>query len=136
MPTQKITREPHIKTKNTHKNPIKNKKQYKKQKTKTFFMYMSITELLLLLLFISSLFYIHHIKMDNKIERLDLKNVIEIQQIKTILKDKKLLLDFFNDLLNSVNKNLNNEPPFSPCAEEETDEEEFEMVLESDEEDE
>jgi hypothetical protein len=96
---------------------------------------MTLTELVLLLLFIFSLFYIHHIKMDQKVEKLDLKNVIEIQQIQGLLKDHKRLLAFFDDLLNSVNKNLNNEPPFSPCAEEESEEDESEMILESDDED-
>ena len=71
--------------------------------------------------------------MDNKVEKLDLKNVIEIQQIQGLLKDHKRLKEFFNDLLKSVNKNLNNEPVFSPRSDSDDDDDEnFEMILESD----
>ncbi len=42
-------------------------------------------------------------------EKLDLGNIIEIQQIKSILFKDKKLLKMFNELLKIVNKKINNE---------------------------
>jgi len=42
-------------------------------------------------------------------ERLNLGNIIEIQQIKSVLKKDKRLLEMFNTLLKIINKSVNNE---------------------------
>ena len=42
-------------------------------------------------------------------EKLDLMNVIEVQQIRLILKEKKDLIDFFDELIKKVNKQINEE---------------------------
>tara|TARA_Y100000296_G_C5099860_1_gene219365 strand:+ start:140 stop:352 length:213 start_codon:yes stop_codon:yes gene_type:complete len=42
-------------------------------------------------------------------EKLDLMNVIEVQQIRLILKEKKDLIDFFDELIEKVNKQINEE---------------------------
>ena len=44
-------------------------------------------------------------------EKLDLMNVIEVQQIRLILKEKKDLIDFFDELIEKVNKQINEEKP-------------------------
>ena len=41
-------------------------------------------------------------------ERLNLGNIIEIQQIKSVLKKDKRLLEMFNTLLKIINKSVNN----------------------------
>ena len=42
-------------------------------------------------------------------ERLNLGNIIEIQQIKSELRKDKRLLEMFNTLLKIINKSVNNE---------------------------
>tara|TARA_R110000737_G_scaffold248627_1_gene258565 strand:+ start:4816 stop:5028 length:213 start_codon:yes stop_codon:yes gene_type:complete len=42
-------------------------------------------------------------------ERLNLGNIIEIQQIKSVLRKDKRLLEMFNTLLKIINKSVNNE---------------------------
>ena len=42
-------------------------------------------------------------------ERLNLGNIIEIQQIKSILSKDKRLLEMFNTLLKIINKSVDNE---------------------------
>ena len=42
-------------------------------------------------------------------ERLNLGNIIEIQQIKSILSKDKTLLEMFNTLLKIINKSVDNE---------------------------
>lgn len=42
-------------------------------------------------------------------ERLNLGNIIEIQQIKSVLSKDKRLLEMFNTLLKIINKSVNNE---------------------------
>lgn len=43
------------------------------------------------------------------VEKLSLENVIEIDQIRTILTDRKELIEMFNLLLKIVNKEINND---------------------------
>ena len=43
-------------------------------------------------------------------EPIDLNNVIEVNQIKKILKDKPDLIVFFNEILTLANNSLNTEP--------------------------
>lgn len=42
-------------------------------------------------------------------ERLNLGNIIEIQQIKSVLRKDKRLLEMFNTLLKIINKSVDNE---------------------------
>ena len=43
-------------------------------------------------------------------ELIDLNNVIEVEKIKKILKDKSDLMVFFNEILQLANNSLNTEP--------------------------
>ena len=45
----------------------------------------------------------------NKIEKLNIGNIIEINEIKSILSKDKNLLDIFNTILKIANKTINNE---------------------------
>ena len=45
----------------------------------------------------------------SKTDKLDILNIIEIQQIKTILKNDNILNNVFNLLLKIANKHLNND---------------------------
>tara|TARA_R110001592_G_scaffold350333_1_gene646395 strand:+ start:391 stop:627 length:237 start_codon:yes stop_codon:yes gene_type:complete len=74
-------------------------------------------------------------------EKLDLGNIIEIQQIKNILSKDKNLLIMFNQLLKIVNKKVNNEnideiidetdteKSFSIYSDSESDDEVFKNIL-------
>tara|TARA_R100000655_G_C2968918_1_gene190046 strand:- start:719 stop:931 length:213 start_codon:yes stop_codon:yes gene_type:complete len=44
-------------------------------------------------------------------EKLDLMNVIEVQQIRLKLEDRKDLLDFFDGLVERINRMINDEKP-------------------------
>ena len=44
-------------------------------------------------------------------EKLDLMNVIEVQQIRLKLEDRKDLLEFFDGLVERINRMINDEKP-------------------------
>lgn len=88
--------------------------------------------------------------MDQKIEKVDCKNIIEIKRIQEILSiHDKSLLSIFNHIIDVANKRLNTEPNFvglfnkktttNPIQDDETsdsDISDFDELLESDESDE
>jgi len=42
-------------------------------------------------------------------EPLDINNIIEVQDIKNIIRHHQNLLDFFDDMIEKINKQINNE---------------------------
>ncbi len=44
-------------------------------------------------------------------EPLDINNIIEVQDIKNIIRHHQNLLDFFDDMIEKINKQINNEKP-------------------------
>ena len=44
-------------------------------------------------------------------EKLDINNVIEAQEIKNLIRHKKNLLDFFDDMIQKINIQINDEKP-------------------------
>ena len=80
--------------------------------------------------------------MNQKIEKLSCDNIIEIERIKFILQDNdKNLLKIFNDIINIVNQSINSETKLlglntiHSTAEDDTSDDDIELILESDESD-
>ena len=44
-------------------------------------------------------------------EKLDINNIIETQEIKNLRRHKKELLEFFDELIKKINKRINEEKP-------------------------
>ncbi len=44
-------------------------------------------------------------------EKLDINNVIEAQEIKNLIRHKKKLVDFFDELIKKINIQINDEKP-------------------------
>jgi hypothetical protein len=44
-------------------------------------------------------------------EKLDINNIIETQEIKNLIRHKKELLEFFDELIKKINKRINEEKP-------------------------
>ena len=44
-------------------------------------------------------------------EKLDINNVIEAQEIKNLIRHKKNLIDFFEDMIKKINIQINDEKP-------------------------
>ena len=44
-------------------------------------------------------------------EKLDINNIIEAQEIKNMIRHKKKLLDFFDDMIQKINIQINDEKP-------------------------
>jgi len=44
-------------------------------------------------------------------EKLDINNIIEAQEIKHLIRNKKNLLDFFEDMIKKINIKINDEKP-------------------------
>jgi predicted Holliday junction resolvase-like endonuclease len=65
------------------------------------------------------------IKMD--VERLKLENVLEVQKIKEYLKGDQVCLRFFNTMLKSLNKRINEDITSKDVLSEEEEEEEPEL---------
>ena len=85
--------------------------------------------------------------MEKQIEKLSCDNIIEIERIKNILQEHdENLLKIFNDILNIVNQRINSETiklglspdrtTCSPTDEDDSSDDDIELILESDESDE
>ena len=44
-------------------------------------------------------------------EKLDINNIIEAQEIKNMIRHKKKLVDFFDDMIKKINIQINDEKP-------------------------
>tara|TARA_R100000900_G_C3304501_1_gene158486 strand:+ start:495 stop:725 length:231 start_codon:yes stop_codon:yes gene_type:complete len=44
-------------------------------------------------------------------EKLDINNIIEAQEIKNMIRHKKKLVDFFDDMIQKINIQINDEKP-------------------------
>ena len=44
-------------------------------------------------------------------EKLDINNVIEAQEIRNLIRHKKSLIDFYDELIKKINIQINNEKP-------------------------
>jgi len=44
-------------------------------------------------------------------EKLDINNILEAQEIKNLIRHKKNLLDFFDDMIQKINIQINDEKP-------------------------
>ena len=56
-------------------------------------------------------FKIYFLYLISIMEKLDINNIIETQEIKNLIRHKKELLEFFDELIKKINKRINEEKP-------------------------